>query len=70
MAVFILKDYRGLSKKKFATLLTSITNGLYFYVLVFILPPVLKVDFTDAVDVYTKPTRLTRLGGRALKHLM
>ena len=67
MAVFILKDYRSLKKKDFATLLTSITNGFYVYVLVFLLPPVAMADFTAAVAVYTKANTDYEAGGKGFK---
>lgn len=67
MPVFILKDFRSLSKKKFAILLTNLTNGLYFYILVFLLPPETKVDFDIAVTAYTKASKEYDAGGKGFK---
>ncbi len=67
MPVFILKDYRSISKKKFAILLTNLTNGLYFYVLVFLLPTVIKSDFDLAVTAYTKASKDYAAGGKGFK---
>ena len=63
----MLKDYRSLSKEKFAILLTTLTNGLYFYVLVFLLPTVLKADFLDAVVAYNKASTDYAAGGKGFK---
>jgi len=52
MKVSVLKDYPYMDKPTFAKFLTGVTNGLYVYVLVFLLAPVSRINYLEAVANY------------------
>ncbi len=67
MKVSVLKDYPYMDKPTFAKFLTGISNGLYAYVLIFLLPPVTKVNFLEAVEKYNKASSDYISGGKGMK---
>jgi len=67
MKVFVLKDYPYMDKPNFAKFLTSVSNGVFVYVLVFLLPPVTGVNFLAAVKNYNTANENYELGGKGFK---
>ena len=67
MKVYVLKDYRYMDKPSFSKFLTSVSNGVFVYVLVFLLPPVTSENFLIAVKNYNTANDNYEMGGKGYK---